>query len=227
VPLYSRGTILSFSQPLPTQFSQLDSLLAHRGDPLLASQQHNLSPMWNHKKLILQGLRMHPHCWSCPIVNMMQMVTAIICRTWEVQIYIPPLSLKSTESSWQKGSNRIGQANYSVFNMWKKVCMAWFLEKQHCGIICGQNDLTQLHGAPPLWETVIKDFWATFDHSLRLDTFHNASWICQTCIEMFLRKIACDYQKLRTKGRQGERWPVIDLAEDVGNMARSNLQELS
>jgi len=43
----------------------------------------------------------------------------------------PPVSLKQTEFSLKQFAKRMGQANYSVFNKWKKVWMAGFLEKKN------------------------------------------------------------------------------------------------
>jgi len=41
----------------------------------------------------------------------------------------PPVSPKQTEFSLQPFGKRMGQANYSAFNRWKKVWVAGFLEK--------------------------------------------------------------------------------------------------
>jgi len=49
----------------------------------------------------------------------------------------PPISLKQTEFSLKLFAKRMGQANYSVFNKWKKVWVAGFLEKKHRSIIQG------------------------------------------------------------------------------------------
>ena len=51
----------------------------------------------------------------------------------------PPISLKQTEFSLKQFAKRMGQANYSAFNKWKKVWVAGFLEKKHWSIIRGQN----------------------------------------------------------------------------------------
>jgi len=56
----------------------------------------------------------------------------------------PPVSLKQTKFSLKQFAKRMGQANYSAFNKWKKVWVAGFLEKKHRSIIRGQNQLKQL-----------------------------------------------------------------------------------
>jgi hypothetical protein len=53
----------------------------------------------------------------------------------------PPVSLKQTEFSLKQFAKRIGQANYSAFNKWKKGWVAGFLEKEHRSIIQGQKRL--------------------------------------------------------------------------------------
>jgi len=47
----------------------------------------------------------------------------------------PPISLKQMEFSLKQFAKRMGQANYSAFNKWKKVWVAGFLEKKHWSII--------------------------------------------------------------------------------------------
>jgi len=56
----------------------------------------------------------------------------------------PPISLKQMEFSMKQLAKRLGQANYSVFNKWKKVSVAGFLEKKHQSSIRGQNHLKQV-----------------------------------------------------------------------------------
>jgi len=56
----------------------------------------------------------------------------------------PPVSLKQPEFSLKQFAKRMGQANYSAFNKWKKVWVAGFLENKHLSIIRGQNRLKQL-----------------------------------------------------------------------------------
>jgi len=56
----------------------------------------------------------------------------------------PPISLKQTEFSLKQFAKRMGQANYSAFNKWKKVWVAGFLKKKHRSNIRGQNRLKQV-----------------------------------------------------------------------------------
>jgi len=51
----------------------------------------------------------------------------------------PPISLKQMEFSLKQSAERMGQANYSAFDKWKKVWVAGFLEKKHRSMIQGQN----------------------------------------------------------------------------------------
>ena len=53
----------------------------------------------------------------------------------------PTVSLKQTKFSLKQFAKRIGQANYSAFNKWKKVWVAGFLEIKHRSIIQEQNRL--------------------------------------------------------------------------------------
>jgi len=87
---------------------------------------------------------------------------------------IPPVSLKQTEFSLKKFAKRMGQANYSAFNKWKKVWVAGFLEKKHRSIIRGQNRFKQVRDEPLHWETAVAHFLETFEVWLPLDNFDNA-----------------------------------------------------
>jgi len=51
----------------------------------------------------------------------------------------PPIDLKQTEFSLKQFAKRMGQANYSAFNKWKKVQVAGFLGKKHQSIVLGHN----------------------------------------------------------------------------------------
>jgi len=53
----------------------------------------------------------------------------------------PPISLKPTEFSLAKFAHKMGQANHSVFNEWKKVGAAGYLEQKHRSIFWGQTRL--------------------------------------------------------------------------------------
>jgi hypothetical protein len=91
----------------------------------------------------------------------------------------PPVSLKQTEFTLKQFAKRMGQANNSTFNKWKKGWVAGFLEKMHWSIIRGQNRLKQLSDGPLHWETAVADFLETFETWLPLDNLHNAEWICR------------------------------------------------
>jgi len=56
----------------------------------------------------------------------------------------PPIILKQTEFSLEQFAKKMGQANYSAFNKWKKVCVAGYLGKKHRSIIRGLNRLKQV-----------------------------------------------------------------------------------
>ena len=76
----------------------------------------------------------------------------------------PSISLKQTEFSLKQFAKRMGQANYSAFDKWKKVWVAGFLEKKHRSIIRGQNRLIQVRDGPLHWKTAVADFLATFEN---------------------------------------------------------------
>jgi len=72
------------------------------------------------------------------------------------------ISLKQMEFSLKQFAKRMGQPNFSVFNKWKKVWVAGFLEKKYRSIIPGQNHLKQLRDEPLCWEMAVADFLETF-----------------------------------------------------------------
>ena len=114
----------------------------------------------------------------------------------------PPVGLKQTEFSLKQFAKRMGQANYSLFNQWKKVWVAGFLEKKHRSIIRGQNRLKQVRDRPLHWETAVADSLDTFKVWLPLDNFNNAEWICRQWVEMFLKQCASEIQEVRKKERR-------------------------
>jgi hypothetical protein len=59
-----------------------------------------------------------------------------------------PVCLKQTEFSLKQLAKRMGQANYSAFNKWKKGWVAGFIEKEHRSMIRGQNWLTRWRDGP-------------------------------------------------------------------------------
>jgi hypothetical protein len=114
-----------------------------------------------------------------------------------------PVSLKQTEFSLKQFAKRMGQANYSAFNKWKKGWVAGFLEKKHRSIIWGQNRLTQLRDGRLHWETAVADFLETFETWLPLDNFANAEWIRRQWVQMVLKKCASKIREVRKMGRRG------------------------
>jgi hypothetical protein len=81
------------------------------------------------------------------------------------------------EFSLMQFAKRIGQRNISMFNKWKKVWVAGFLEKNHQFIIWGLNRLKQRRGGPLHKKTVVADSLETFKTWLPLENFDNAEWI--------------------------------------------------
>ena len=102
----------------------------------------------------------------------------------------PPISLKQTEFSLKQFAKRMGWANYSAFNKWKKVWVTGFLEKKHWSIVQWQNQLKQIRDAALHWATSVADFLATFENCLPLVKFNNAEWIRRQWVEMVLKKCA-------------------------------------
>jgi hypothetical protein len=138
----------------------------------------------------------------------------------------PPVSLKQNKFSLKQFAKRMGQANYSTFNKWKKGWVAGFLEKKHRSIIRGQNRLNQLRDGPLHWETAVADFLETFETWLPLDNFDNAEWIHHQWVERFLKKCASKTREARKKGRRGNMQLATDLGELPSKKARSNPPEL-
>jgi hypothetical protein len=137
-----------------------------------------------------------------------------------------PISLKQMEFSLKQFAKRMGQPNFSVFNKWKKVWVAGFLEKKHRSIIPEQNCLKQMRNGPLRWEIAVADFLETFYTWLPLENFDNAKWIRRQSVEMFLKKCASEVRQLRKKGRQGNNRQAMDLGERAGTKARGNVPEM-
>jgi len=130
------------------------------------------------------------------------------------------------EFSLKQFAKRMGQANYSAFNKWKKVWVAGFLENKHRSIIWGYNRLKHVRDGLLHWETAVADILATFENWLLLVNFNNVEWICGQWVEMILNKCASEIRKARKKGCRGNKRPATDLGERVGKMVRSNLPEM-
>ena len=96
----------------------------------------------------------------------------------------PPISLKQMKFSLKQFAKRVGQANYSAFNKWKKVWVAGFLEEMHRSIIQGQNWLKKVRDGPLHWETAVAVLLATFENWLPVVNFDNAEWIRRQWVEM-------------------------------------------
>jgi len=109
----------------------------------------------------------------------------------------PPISLKRTQLSLKQFANRMGQANYSAYNKWKKVWVAGVLEKKNRSIIRGQNRLKQVREGPLHWVMAVADLLETFENWLPLDNFNNAEWIRQQWVEMLLKKCASKIREAR------------------------------
>jgi len=138
----------------------------------------------------------------------------------------PPISLMQREFSLKQFAKRMGQANYSAFNKWKKVWVAGFLRKKHRPIIQGQNRFKQVRDGPMHREMVVTDSLATFETWLPLVNLDIAEWIRQQWVEMFLKKCTSAIREARKKRRRGNTRPATDLGERAGKQARSNLPQL-
>ena len=134
----------------------------------------------------------------------------------------PPIRLKQTEFSLKQFAKRMGLANFSEFNKWKKVSVAGFLEKKHRSIIRRQNHLKLVRDGPLHWEMVVADLMATFENWLQTVSFNHAELIRQQWVEMVLKNCASEIRESRKKGRQGNLRPATDLGEHMCRKGRSN-----
>jgi hypothetical protein len=66
----------------------------------------------------------------------------------------------------------------------------------------------------------------TFETWLPLDNFDNAKLIGRQWVEMFLKKCASEIEKVREKGRRGNKQLVTDLGEHTRTTERNNLPNL-
>ena len=85
-----------------------------------------------------------------------------------------PVSMKQIEFPLKQFANRIGQANYSAFNRWKKVWVAGFLGRKHRSMIPGHNCLKQVQDGPLHWEMAVADLSQTLENWLPLNNFDHA-----------------------------------------------------
>jgi len=136
-----------------------------------------------------------------------------------------PICLKQTEFSLKHFAKWMGQANYSAFNKRKTVWAARFLEKKHQSMIRGQNCLYQVWPGPLHWEMAVADHLETFENWLPLDNSDIAEWIRWQWVEMLLKHCAGKILEARNKGWQGNKRPVPELGEGLGNMTRSHLPQ--
>jgi len=126
------------------------------------------------------------------------------------------LSQMHTEFSLKQYAKRMEQPIYSAFHKQKKELVAGFLQTKHHGIIWGKNIWKQLrntllHSAPD-----INAYFMSFEYWELLNDFHNAEWIWRQWIQIFWKVYTRDIQKWRKKGKRGEKWPAMDLAECIG-----------
>ena len=87
-----------------------------------------------------------------------------------------PLTLKQSEFSLKQFAKRMGQANYSAYNKWKKVWVAGVPEKKHWSIIWGNNHLKQVQNGPVHSQTGVAYSFQTFEKRLPLNNLDNAEW---------------------------------------------------
>ena len=137
-----------------------------------------------------------------------------------------PISPKQTESSLKQSGKRMGQANHSAINKWKKVWVVGLLEKKHRSIIRGQNRSKQVRDGPLHWGMVVAVCLATFENLLPLVNLDNGGWIPQQWVEMFLKKCASEIREVMKTGLRGNKRLAMDLGELTGKKARSNPPEL-
>ena len=136
------------------------------------------------------------------------------------------INLKQMEFSFKQFAKRIWQPNFSVFNKWKKVWVAGFLEKKHRSIIPGRSHFEKLRDRHLHWETAVPDIVDGFETWLPLKNVGTAKRIWQQWVEIFSKKCASEVWEPRKKGRRGHMRPVTDLAERGGNKAGGNVPEL-
>lgn len=86
----------------------------------------------------------------------------------------PPITVKHSEFSLMQLAARMRQANYRVFNIWKKVWVAGFLGKKHSSIIRSENHLNECEYQPLHRDKAVTDFTAAFENWLTLASLDNA-----------------------------------------------------
>jgi len=95
-----RKFIQSIGQHLPAQIFHLNLLMAHLGDPQIASQQNVSSHLQNCRKQILQGLEACLYCLRCHMTIIMEMMKAMIGQTCAVHKTNCPSAWNKPNSLW-------------------------------------------------------------------------------------------------------------------------------
>ena len=138
-----REIIQSICQHLPAQLLHLTLLLAHLVDTPLASRTKRFQPPAEPRKTHVAGIA------DLPPLPELSYDRYDAAEESDDTLDLggaegrPPISLKQREFSLKQFSTGMGQANYSAFNKWKKVCVAGFLQKKQWSIIRGQNRVKQ------------------------------------------------------------------------------------
>jgi len=90
-----RGTIQSIDPHHPALLRHLDLLPVILGDAPLVSKLEDCSHQQNRGQQMSQGLQTDPDFGRCPTMNVMHLLRAMICLSWEVQ-------RSNSQSAWSK-----------------------------------------------------------------------------------------------------------------------------
>jgi hypothetical protein len=134
--------------------------------------------------------------------------------------------LTQTEFPLKQFAKRTVQANYSVFNKWKKVWVFRLLEKKHRSMIWEQNRLKPVRDGPMHLAIVVADCIETSEDWLPLDTFDNAQWNRRQWGQIVLKKCASKIREVRKKGRRGNMLMATDVSDCASKQARRTLPEV-
>jgi len=147
------------------------------GRPLIRLPTNRFQLPAEPREELSQGLWTYPHCWRFPTIITMQMMWAMIPRTWAVEKATHQSAWSKTNSPWSnlpKGWRRPTLMNSTSG---RKYGWLGFWRRSIGPLSGGRNRLKQLRDGPLHWEKVVTVFLDTFNNWLPLVDFSNTEWI--------------------------------------------------
>jgi len=218
-------TIQSIGRHRPALL-HMDNFPAHLGDLPLASPRNNLSRQQNRAGQMWQGLLICPHYQRFLVTNLMQMVRAMIRRTWAGLKAKPQLAWSKWNFHWSNLPKGWGSPTLVPSTSGRKYGWLGFLRRsisplsrdRTVGNRCEMDPCAGRWRLQIFWTLSTPSFlWKT---SIMLNGFGNNVW-------------RCSWGNLQVRFGRWGKWegeatskPATDLGERAGNKARGNVPEL-